>query len=105
MRVALARHDLLVRDAIEHWGWPRLLGMAFIPTAGALQSGRCPLMPARSHDTDAPIWRYHRGATAQMICTHVLARSAYSQSARDRCSYVLSRCSGGAGRPVMGHSV
>jgi hypothetical protein len=42
---------------------------------------------------------------AQMICAHVRARSAYSESARDRCSYGLSRCSGFAGRPVMGHSV
>jgi hypothetical protein len=41
---------------------------------------------------------------AQMICARVLARLAYSQGARDRCSYGLSRCAGFAGRPVMGHS-
>jgi hypothetical protein len=38
--------------------------------------------------TDAPIWRYHRArrldVLAQMICAHVLARSANSESARDR---------------------
>ena len=37
-----------------------------------------------------------QGATAdvlaQMICGRVLARSAYPKGARDRCSYVLSRC-------------
>jgi hypothetical protein len=40
-----------------------------------------------STSAEAPIWRYHHGALdvlAQLICAHVLARSACPECARDR---------------------
>jgi hypothetical protein len=67
----------------------------------------CVLDDDPSTSAEAPFWRYHYGAlagrSAQMICAHVLARSTYSQSARDRQIWAVCHACNGTSRVTRPH--